>query len=485
MADKKPIDEHQLDDLLQDLYLDENSQAPNEKDANFVLGMDYAAQPDASKEQELISRLQKNIGGSGNTGLYVSIVVIGLVAAFAFYLFSGRNNPVSLDATASSSTETSATIENQQAGSSQPSSEAPLNSDLLSSKTADTFDRPPVNVEPAKPETPVVRPKETPATKLQNLEKKIPVLAEKDRLKYKAIKRLMIAGIIRLNKNLYTKIPAFKTVYAGEPVVLDGFSIRNVGITNLEYKAFLADLLAQNRDEEYLICEVRTENWKKQGYPNLANDYFQDKTYNDFPVVNISYDAAKLFCTWLARETKVYIQQNNLKLKDIQIRLPYDEEWVFAAREGYAKIAFEKGYNTIYDEAVGLVNRSFTNRVELVKKHAESVDTLYSYYATNHYGWPEKEITDFFATGIGYCNTEPLDTIYPERMKVLGKFGHVSEIVPQKTSTKLWLSGLSWKNKEEYQKLEQEFKACASSPFVGFRIVVINPHDPEYKNPFW
>lgn len=485
MADKKPIDEHQLDDLLQDLYLDENSQAPNEKDANFVLGMDYAAQPDASKEQELISRLQKNIGGSGNTGLYVSIVVIGLVAAFAFYLFSGRNNQASLDATASSSTETLATIENQAAGSSQPSSEAPLNSDLLSSKTADTFDRPPVNVEPAKPETPVVRPKETPATKLQNLEKKIPVLAEKDRLKYKAIKRQMIAGIIRLNKNLYTKIPAFKTVYAGEPVVLDGFSIRNVGITNLEYKAFLADLLAQNRDEEYLICEVRTENWKKQGYPNLANDYFQDKTYNDFPVVNISYDAAKLFCNWLARETKVYIQQNNLKLKDLQIRLPYDEEWVFAAREGYAKIAFEKGYNTIYDEAVGLVNRSFTNRVELVKKHAESVDTLYSYYATNHYGWPEKEITDFFATGISYCNTEPLDTIYPERMKVLGKFGHVSEIVPQKTSTKLWLSGLSWKNKEEYQKLEQEFKASASSPFVGFRIVVINPNDPEYKNPFW
>lgn len=485
MADKKPIDEHQLDALLQDFFLDENSQAPNEKEANFILGLDYAAQPDASKEQELISKLQKNAGKPGNTGLYVSIVVIGLVTAFAFYLFSERNHQASAKNTALSSTETPATTEHQPDGSVQPSNESPLNSDLLPSKTADTFDRPSVSVEPAKAEVPVVSPKETAVVKPQSQEKKIPVLAEKDRLKYKAIKRQMIAGIIRLNKNLYTKIPAFKTVYAGEPVVLDGFSIRNVGITNLEYKAFLADLLAQNRDEEYLICEVRTGNWKKQGYPNLANDYFQDKTYNDFPVVNISYDAAKIFCNWLSRETKAYIQQNNLKLKDLQIRLPYDEEWVFAAREGYAKIAFEKGYNTIYDEAVGLVNRSFTNRVELVKKHAESVDTLYSYYATNRYGWPEKEITDFFATGIGYCNAEPLDTIYPERMKVLGKFGHVSEIVPQKTSNKLWLSGLSWKNKEEYQKLEQEFKASASSPFVGFRIVVINPHDPEYKNPFW
>ena len=38
------------------------------------------------------------------------------------------------------------------------------------------------------------------------------------------------------------------------------------------------------------------------------------------------------------------------KTKSLKIRLPYDEEWIFAALEGYAKIAFEKGYNTIYDE---------------------------------------------------------------------------------------------------------------------------------------
>ena len=38
---------------------------------------------------------------------------------------------------------------------------------------------------------------------------------------------------------------------------------------------------------------------------------------------------------------------------------------------------------------------------------------------------------------------------------------------------------------ELYLKLEQEFKSISSSPFVGFRIIVINPNDPEYKNPFW
>jgi hypothetical protein len=284
---------------------------------------------------------------------------------------------------------------------------------------------------------------------------------------------------------LYTKIPAFETDYAGKSIVLDAFTIRNVGITNLEYKTFLADLLAQNKNEDYLTCKVLNENWKEQGFTNLANAYFQNEKYNDFPVVNISYEAAKLFCKWLEDEIKIYTKQNGLKANALKIRLPYDEEWIFAAREGYAKIAFEKGYNTIYDETSRLVSKSFTNRVELVKKRVKRLDTLYSIFTTNRYGWSEKQTLNFFELGFNYYKTVTNDTIYIDRMKVLGKIGHVSEMVPQKNTDRIWLSGLSWKNKEDYQKLEQDFNTNTCSPFVGFRIVVVNPNDPEYKKPFW
>jgi hypothetical protein len=489
MSDKKPINEQDLDALLRDLFLDENSGSQHQQDANFVLAQEYGVEIDASKEQEMVSRLQQKPRGFGNTGLFLSVAAAGLVSILGIYLFSTYTTP----AKTPPATQAENTLASGDAASSSTSAPEGLNPDgpNLSMKVADTFDRPNNTVLSAAIED-SLRTKHTPAKqkdmaiiKIEKAEKHVPVLTEKDRLKYKGIKQQMIASLVKLNKSLYTKIPAYKTIHAGESVILDGFAIRNVGITNLEYKAFLADLLASNRNEDYLTCEVHTENWTKHGCYKLANDYFQEKTYNDFPVVNISYEAAKLFCRWLEEETGDYIRQNNLKLKSLRIRLPYDEEWVFSAREGYAKIAFEKGYNTIYDESAGLVNRAFTNRVELVKKHAERVDTLYSYYATNRYGWAEKDMTDFFATGLNYYSWEPADTILAERMKVLGKFGHVSEMVPQKNNHKLWLSGLSWKNKEEYQKLEQEFKSNASSPFVGFRIIVINPNDPEYKNPFW
>jgi hypothetical protein len=486
MPDNKPINEQELDALLRDFFLDENSQTPSQKEVNFVLAQDYPVQIDASKEQEMLSRLQQKPRGMGNTGLFLTVAAVAIVSILAVYLFSDYNT--SKKNTPDAPQAEKALVSETDASATHPAAEG-LNPDgaSISVKVADTFDRPenttlaPVITDSILP----VKRKDVPVQKIEKAEKRVPILTEKDRLKYRGIKHQMIASLVKLNKNLYTKIPSYKTVHAGESVILDGFAIRNVGISNLEYKAFLADLLAQNRKDDYFVCEVHTENWTDHGCSKLARDYFQDKTYNDFPVVNVSYEAAKLFCKWLEEETGDYIRENNLKFKSLHIRLPYDEEWVYSAREGYAKIAFEKGYNTIYDESAGLVNRAFTNRVELVKKHAERVDTLYGYYATNRYNWPEKEITDFYATGLNYYDAEPADTIHTERMKVLGKFGHVSEMVPQKNNNKLWLSGLSWKSKEEYQKLEQEFKSKASSPFVGFRIIVINPNDPEYKNPFW
>jgi hypothetical protein len=485
MADKNLITENELDGLLKDLYLDENSSTANSKEANFILSQEYGVATDAGKESELISRLQKGSGGAGNTWVFVSVLVVALITVLAVYFFNGKNEPATTNRSAAQQTATSSS-DPQHIKMASKSEDAIIHDNNPSLKITDTFDRPKLISPPTKVDSVITKAKDAPVHKsIKQQEKKVPFLTEKDKLKYRNIKSQMILTLLKLNKGLYTKIPAYKTVYAGQPVILDGFAIRNIGITNLEYKTFLADLLAQNRNEDYLKCQVLNENWNKQGYPNLANTYFQDRAYNDFPVVNVSYEAAKLYCKWLEDETQSYILQNNLKLKPLQIRLPYDEEWVFAAREGYAKIAFEKGYNTIYDEAVGLVNRSFTNRVELVKKHAERVDTLYSYFATNRYDWSEKEITDFYNTGLGYYKAEPADTIYIERMKVLGKFGHVSEMVPQKNTTKLWLSGLSWKNKEEYKKLESEFKANTSSPFVGFRIIVVNANDPEYKNPFW
>jgi len=113
------------------------------------------------------------------------------------------------------------------------------------------------------------------------------------------------------------------------------------------------------------------------------------------------------------------------------------------------------------------------------------VDTMYAQFTTNHYGWTEKEINEFFEKGSKYYVNASADTIYADRMKVLGKIGRVSEMTGQRAGSKIWLSGQSWNIKADYMKLDKEFNNDLYSPFVGFRIVLIDPGDPEYKNPFW
>ena len=53
----------------------------------------------------------------------------------------------------------------------------------------------------------------------------------------------------------------------------------------------------------------------------MKDNYFSDKRYNDYPVVNITAEGAELYCKWLSNLTKT----NNGK---IVARLPYENEWI-------------------------------------------------------------------------------------------------------------------------------------------------------------
>ncbi len=481
MKKQEHINEHELDELLRDLYLEENSVTLNEQEAGFVLTQEYDVKPDPSKEQALLKRLKNNSGSRTKWYYVVFAISIVCLLLLLWYVLGPGPETVKGGKTPGNWGSLRTTVE---AGS-HPAGEAasvPVDGADAIIKQPDTFGRPKLLIR--------ISPQDSAASKklvavAQEKQVTVPYLADKDKALYQSIKEQMILKLIQSDKDLYTYVPANKMTYVGKQLIYDAFRIRNVQITNLEYRTFLADLLAQKRDNDYLTARAFPENWAVYGYMNLAELYFQDVSYNDFPVVTITREGAGLFCKWLEEETALFIKQHRLKIKPLKIRLPYDEDWIAAAREGYAKIAYEKGYNTIYDETERLVDGSFEHRIDIVKKRLKRIDSLYPVFTTNRYGWNEKELMDFFNKGIQYYKTVNADTIYTQRMKVLGKTGRVSEMVLQKNSSKIWLAGLSWKSKQDYNRLENEFTAQRMSPFVGFRIVVIDPDDPDYKSPFW
>jgi formylglycine-generating enzyme required for sulfatase activity len=59
--------------------------------------------------------------------------------------------------------------------------------------------------------------------------------------------------------------------------------------------------------------------------------YYRHPAYNNYPVVNVSVAQCQAYCKWLAEKMDKTEMAN---FKDIEVRLPTDVEWEYAARGG-------------------------------------------------------------------------------------------------------------------------------------------------------
>lgn len=106
-------------------------------------------------------------------------------------------------------------------------------------------------------------------------------------------------------------------------------------VSNMLYLAFEMSLTDANKTDLLNITAVDTSNWT-ENFPNnepFVEMYYRNPTYKDFPVVNISFEAANLFCQWLTDE---YNAAPKKMFKKVLFRLPSESEWEMAARSGTA-----------------------------------------------------------------------------------------------------------------------------------------------------
>lgn len=101
-------------------------------------------------------------------------------------------------------------------------------------------------------------------------------------------------------------------------------------VSNIDYKEFLS--FAKNENERlYTSLLPDTAQWltRISDLEPMAMYYFQRPQFNNYPVVNISYEDALSYCKWL---TDLYNQIPGRKFKKVNIRLPSEKEWESAAR---------------------------------------------------------------------------------------------------------------------------------------------------------
>lgn len=245
-----------------------------------------------------------------------------------------------------------------------------------------------------------------------------------------------------------------------------GFFMMEVEVTNDFYKEFLADLEKQERTEDLKIAKVQTEKWAQgSGYNEVfVENYFQHPAYADYPLVNISKEAAELYCKWLTEKWKANENKpKSLENLEIEYRLPTKTEWMYAASGGHHLAPYPWGGYYLRN-AKGCYLANFRRVDESKIKYNQATE---EYEVLKHSSKGKVANLNDFA-GI----TAPVRSYFPNDYGLYNMSGNVSEMLHD-GGTK----GGSWGSSGYYMQIdaEDEFTNLNGEAHrcVGFRPVAV------------
>jgi formylglycine-generating enzyme required for sulfatase activity len=143
---------------------------------------------------------------------------------------------------------------------------------------------------------------------------------------------LLLQGALAQREGFYMEDPAGYTfippcdyqIDSANVVSLMAYYLSTSEITNAQYKEFLDDLKSKNDTASLAVARIRNENWKDIPL-DIVVSY---ASMGSLPVVNVSRQAAELYCKWLS--DKLTLQYGYF----IEVMLPTKAEWEWAAMGG-------------------------------------------------------------------------------------------------------------------------------------------------------
>ena len=149
---------------------------------------------------------------------------------------------------------------------------------------------------------------------------------------------------------------------------LDAFWISPTEVTNKEYNEFLEDLKKQGRMEDYGIATVNNECWNSLElslYEPYSKLYHTHPAFENYPVVGITNEGARLYCEWLSAKSD----------SKYTYRLPSRVEWIYAAMGGFDQSEYPWGGNQIRDKK----GEVMCNYKEIGDENIKYIDSLKTY----------------------------------------------------------------------------------------------------------
>jgi formylglycine-generating enzyme required for sulfatase activity len=227
-------------------------------------------------------------------------------------------------------------------------------------------------------------------------------------------------------------------------------------VSNMLYLAFEKSLIAGNKEDLLKITRVDSTNWLDvfaQNEPYVTY-YYHHPAYQEFPVVNISYEAANLFCEWLTTE---YNAAPKKMFKKVLFRLPNETEWETAAKAGITT-------QYPWGDKLILNNQVMCNYIRIGDEYIKFDTVNKKYYLDYTYSTAIKTNLD----DAGYI-TAPVLSYSPNDFGLYNVCGNVAEMV----NTKGIARGGSWKNSGGDVTLSSRSYYNGTANYLGFRYFMV------------
>ena len=242
-------------------------------------------------------------------------------------------------------------------------------------------------------------------------------------------------------------------------------------VSNAEYNAFLENLLDQRQYDLLSKCEIHPTDWRSflpRGLEDMSElSMFTQGHPNDdeSPIINISHEAALLYCEWL---TEVYNQSEHRKkrFKKVRFRLPTAEEWSKAAKANKEQSVYPWG-GPYFRNAKGCLLANFDPSSNVISekedyimgtdnKNSKTTSTEDTAFNPVH----------FLADDDGAFFTVNVESYFPNNLGLYNMAGNVAEMLDKKDVT----MGGGWNDPSYYMQTDVQNEVVLPSPNVGFRV---------------